>query len=142
MFLPLDRKPDWRNPPLITLIILVINVLFWYIWQTNDEKYSVEASEYYVYSGLYKTELRKYEEYLNSKDKLTEMDIDRFSRAAQKLTHEMQKDGEFQNKLDADTRRTITRRNTLRDIEPQIQPRRTKGLDLNNIHLRSYTTYR
>lgn len=102
MFLPLDRKPDWRNPPLITLIILVINVLFWYIWQTNDEKYSVEASEYYVYSGLYKTELRKYEEYLNSKDKLTEMDIDRFSRAAQKLTHEMQKDGEFQNKLDAD----------------------------------------
>jgi membrane associated rhomboid family serine protease len=102
MFLPLDRKPDWRNPPLITLIILVINVLFWYIWQTNDNTYSVEASEYYVYSGLYKIELRKYEDYTKTKDKLTDMDIDQFSRAAQKRLFKMQKDGDFQNKLDAE----------------------------------------
>ena len=102
MFLPLDRKPDWRNPPLITLIILVINVLFWYIWQTNDDKYSVEANEYYVYSGLYKTELKEFEKYRDIKDQLTDMDIDKFSRATQKRVYEMQKDGEFQNKLDAD----------------------------------------
>jgi membrane associated rhomboid family serine protease len=102
MFLPLDRKPDWRNPPLITLIILVINVLFWYTWQSNDDQYSAEASEYYVYSGLYKTELRSYEEYKEVKDKLTDMDIDHFSRAAQERASEMRKDGDFQNKLDAD----------------------------------------
>ena len=101
MFLPLDRKPDWKNPPLITLVILVINVLFWYIWQTNDNTYSVEASEYYVYSGLYKIELRKYEDYTETKDKLTDMDIDQFSRAAQKRLVQMQKDGDFENKLDA-----------------------------------------
>jgi membrane associated rhomboid family serine protease len=102
MFLPLDRKPDWRNPPLVTLIILLINVLCWYIWQTNDETNSVEASEYYVYSGLFKTELRKYEEYTGSADKLTDMDIEHFSRAAQVLAVKMRKDGDFQNKLDAD----------------------------------------
>ena len=102
MFLPLDRKPDWKNPPLVTLIILVINVLFWYIWQANDDKYSVEAYEYYVYSGLYKTELKKFEEYRKLNDKLTEKDFENFSRVAQKRMQDMRNDGEFQNKLDAE----------------------------------------
>ena len=101
MFLPLDRKPDWKNPPLITLIILVINVLCWYIWQTNDDTYSAEASEYYVTSGLYKTELRKYDEYTGTKDTLTKLDIDQFSSIAQQRALKMRKDGDFQNKLDA-----------------------------------------
>lgn len=102
MFLPLDRKPDWKNPPLVTLVILVLNVLFWYIWQANDETYTVEAYEYYVYSGLFKTELKKYEDYRHLTDKLTEQDFVRFSRIAQERMLEMRKDGEFQNKLDAE----------------------------------------
>ncbi|MBI1422024.1 MAG: rhomboid family intramembrane serine protease [Gammaproteobacteria bacterium] len=101
MFLPLDRKPDWKNPPLITLIILLANVLCWYVWQSNDTTNSLAAGEYYTFSGLYKTELRAYEDYTESKDKLTEMDIDRFSHAAQKLAYAMRKDGDFQAKLDA-----------------------------------------
>jgi membrane associated rhomboid family serine protease len=104
MFLPLDRKPDWRNPPLITLIILVINVLFWYVWQANDTQNQVEAREYYAYSGLYKPELKAYEKYkkLADKDKLTKLDLDHFSLAAQKLAAEMRQDSKFQTKLDAD----------------------------------------
>lgn len=102
MFLPLDRKPDWKNPPLITLIILVINVLFWYIWQANDDIYSVEANEYYVTSGLFKSELRKYDEYTGTKNVLTDNDIEHFSRIAQQRAIEMQKNGDFQHKLDAD----------------------------------------
>lgn len=103
MFLPLDRKPDWRNPPLITLILVVINVLFFYIWQTNDYTNSVESNEYYIYSGLYKTELRKYEEYKSIQDTLSDTDIDHLSSTAQKRTYDMEKDGDFQKKLDADS---------------------------------------
>ncbi len=104
MFLPLDRKPDWRNPPLITLIILLINVVFWYVWQGNDSKYQAEAFEYYIYSGLYKTELKAYEKYKNlaDKDKLTTQDIEGHSMAAQKLLAELRGDGKFQDKLDTD----------------------------------------
>lgn len=101
MFLPLERKPDWQNPPLITLILLVINVMFFYIWQAHDYKFNIKASEYYVYSGLYKTELKAYEKYRDIKDPLTKMDLERFDQVAQKRTSEMLKDGEFQNKLDA-----------------------------------------
>lgn len=87
---------------MITLIILVINVLFFYIWQASDDIHSVEANEYYTYSGLYKIELRKYDEFIGATNALTENDIERGSRLAQKRALEMQKDGDFQNKLDAD----------------------------------------
>jgi hypothetical protein len=53
MFLPLDRKPDWKNPPLVTLLLVLINVLFFYIWQHSDEERQAEAFENYVYSGLF-----------------------------------------------------------------------------------------
>jgi len=104
MFLPLDRKPDWRNPPLITLIILLINVVFWYVWQHNDNKYQAEAFEYYIASGLYLPELKAYEKYKNlaDKDKLTKLDLEGGSAAAQQRLAELFQDGAFQNKLDTD----------------------------------------
>jgi len=104
MFLPLDRKPDWKNPPLITLIILIINVLFWYIWQGNDTRHRVEAFEYYFYSGLYKPEIKAYEGYkkIADKDRLTEQEIEHGSSAAQKLLEKLRYDGKFQKELDTD----------------------------------------
>jgi len=102
MFLPLDRKPDWHNPPLITLIILLVNVLFFYVWQANDVKYNREAMEYYIYSGLYETELKKYVEFRNLDAKLTVTQIEQHPVAVRKLMHEMLADGDFQNQLDAD----------------------------------------
>ncbi|MEJ2398917.1 MAG: hypothetical protein P8Z67_11940 [Gammaproteobacteria bacterium] len=60
-FLPLDRMPDWRNPPLITLLLLVINVLCWYIWQANDNAYLAKALDYYQYSRLYIPELKAFD---------------------------------------------------------------------------------
>lgn len=104
MFLPLDRKPDWKNPPLITLIILIINVLFWYMWQANDEQYRVDAFEYYFTSELYKPELKAYEDFKNiaDKDRLSDRQIQHGSVAAQKMVVKLRDDGEFQKKLDTD----------------------------------------
>ncbi|MEJ2360891.1 MAG: rhomboid family intramembrane serine protease [Gammaproteobacteria bacterium] len=101
-FLPLDRMPDWRNPPLITLLLLVINVLCWYIWQANDNAYLAKALDYYQYSRLYIPELKAFDEYRHIKDKLTKTDLDKGTSKAKKRFTEMFKDGEFQNKLDAD----------------------------------------
>ncbi len=99
MFLPLDRKPDWKNPPLITLILVVINILAFYIWQHNDDKYRDEAYEYYIHSGMHRIEIREYLKYIDKSDTLTEQDITQGTHKAQAVFKDMYIDGSFQEKL-------------------------------------------
>lgn len=101
-FLPLDRMPDWRNPPVITLLLLLINVACWYIWQANDNEFQMKALDYYQYSRLYLPEIKAYEDFRHIKHRLSEAEIGRGSAEAKKQFHEMFNDGKFQNKLDAD----------------------------------------
>lgn len=101
-FLPLDRMPDWRNPPVITLLLLLINVLCFYIWQANDHAYQMKALDYYQYSKLYIPEIKAYESFRHLHDKLTDDEINRGSTEVKKQFQAMFRDGDFQNKLDAD----------------------------------------
>ena len=102
MFLPLDRKPDWKNPPLVTLFLVLANVLVFYIWQHNDENHRRDAFEHYMVSELYKTETEQYLKFRNKKIELTDQDYQRFNNKVQDIFYEMRKDIEFQQKLDAD----------------------------------------
>ena len=101
MFLPLDRKPDWKNPPLVTLLLVLINVLFFYIWQYSDEERQAEAFENYVYSGLFEIEAKEYLNFRNLQTRLTERDYQRFTPRAQDVFQDMYEDAAFQRKLDA-----------------------------------------
>ncbi|MDZ7660991.1 rhomboid family intramembrane serine protease [Thiohalophilus sp.] len=65
MFIPLDRKPEWRNPPVITLLLLVINVLCFTLWQGDDQRLEVRAYDYYLDSRLPAIELPLYREFLS-----------------------------------------------------------------------------
>ena len=60
MFIPFDRKPDWRNPPLITLLLILANILVFMIFQSGDDRRMQEAIRYYFESGLAKIELPRY----------------------------------------------------------------------------------
>lgn len=64
MFLPLDRKPDWRHPPLITLLLILANLMVFFVWQINDDQYEHEAMNYYFSSDLPEMELSVYRRYL------------------------------------------------------------------------------
>lgn len=64
MFIPLDRKPDWRNPPLVTLLLIILNVLCFTLWQGNDERLEEQAYDYYLNSELPAIELPLYRDYL------------------------------------------------------------------------------
>lgn len=101
MFLPLDRKPDWRNPPLVTLFIVLLNVLVFYIWQHNDDRHQMEAHEYYMYSGLYRTELQAYQDYRKDGKKLSEKQLDQPDARVMQLLADMYTDKDFQDKLAA-----------------------------------------
>jgi membrane associated rhomboid family serine protease len=64
MFLPLDRKPDWRHPPIITLLLILANLMCFFVWQINDDQYEHEAVNYYFSSDLPEIELSSYRRYL------------------------------------------------------------------------------
>lgn len=66
MFLPLDRKPDWRRPPIITLLLILANLLCFFVLQVNDDQYRHDAASYYFSSNLPETELSAYRRYLEN----------------------------------------------------------------------------
>ncbi|MGD8925704.1 MAG: rhomboid family intramembrane serine protease [Thioalkalispiraceae bacterium] len=99
MFLPLERKPDWRNPPLITLILVIANVMIFYMWQHNDTRYENTAYGYYESSNLDITELKKYSEY--RKNESRQQDEAQVKLYPGDLFKDMIMDGEFQKKLAA-----------------------------------------
>jgi membrane associated rhomboid family serine protease len=100
MFLPLEKKPDWADPPVVTLLLILINVIIFYTWQHADARYEEDAFNYYVQSGLVKTELRAYLDYKKQPDRLSARDIETGSPTAQVVLDEMLKDSEFQRQLE------------------------------------------
>lgn len=65
MFIPLDRKPDWRTPPVITLLLISINILVFVFLQGQDQVREDDAFRYYFSSGLAELEIPRYVQYLN-----------------------------------------------------------------------------
>lgn len=100
MFLPLDKKPDWHHPPVVTLILVLANVLLFYTWQSNDERYDREAFEYYIDSGLMQTELKAYLADKGQPERLSKRDLEHGSHTAMDVFDEMRRDGDFQHRLE------------------------------------------
>lgn len=61
--LPLSGKLSRRNPPYITLGIILLNVFVFFVFQSGDNKKYAEAVDYYFKSGLAQIEVDKYLEY-------------------------------------------------------------------------------
>lgn len=67
MFIPVDRKPDWRNPPFVTLLLILVNIGCYFIWQHNDDLNREAAIKYYFQSDLPSIEVPLYIDYLRQK---------------------------------------------------------------------------
>lgn len=96
MFIPLDRKPEWRNPPIITLLLIIANVLCFTLWQANDDRLEDRAYNYYLDSELPSIELPLYREFLGKQG--FESQLDR-QEEDEILLSQMLTDGEFQSRL-------------------------------------------
>jgi membrane associated rhomboid family serine protease len=70
MFLafPLNDKPDWRNPPWMTILLIVVNCAIYFGWQQPEDKAWDKAAEYYLKSDLPQIELPRYVEHLRKRD--------------------------------------------------------------------------
>jgi membrane associated rhomboid family serine protease len=65
LFVPLTGKISWRNPPFVTISIIIINCLVFFLWQKDEEKLFLQAETFYFNSGLADIEIPRYIEYLN-----------------------------------------------------------------------------
>ncbi|WP_456376698.1 rhomboid family intramembrane serine protease [Thiolapillus sp.] len=63
IIIPFDRKLDWRNPPLVTLALIAVNILSFFLWQSGDDRRYMDALGYYQDSGLGKIEWLRYREH-------------------------------------------------------------------------------
>ncbi len=112
LVIPLTNNISKKNPPLITISIIIINCLVFFTLQSGDTKKYLEAMKYYLDSGLGRIEISRYLNYLEmsgndatvaqvrNNKKLTEDNIIRYYS-------QMMKDYAFMHKLLTDEIVTI-----------------------------------
>lgn len=64
LLIPIDRKIDWNNAPVVTLLLVAINVLVYFAFQSNEEQQLADALDYYFAQGLDSIEYPAYTAWL------------------------------------------------------------------------------
>lgn len=105
MFLiPFIKKPDWRRPPVVTLLLILVNVLVFVGFQLRDDQHYERAMDYYFESDLPRIELPRYVEHVKKTGK--EKKAKRLAQALKGegevyVLHAMQSDDAFMRALRA-----------------------------------------
>ena len=58
--IPLTGKISWRNPPIVTISIILLNCLVFFVFQAGESEKQFEVSRYYFKSGLADIEVPRY----------------------------------------------------------------------------------
>ncbi|WP_211444536.1 rhomboid family intramembrane serine protease [Collimonas humicola] len=70
LIIPVDRKPDWRRPPLVTILLVLLNLLIYFGIQWGERSHMEPAAEYYlVESRLPEFEFLAYARFLENQNK-------------------------------------------------------------------------
>jgi membrane associated rhomboid family serine protease len=56
LIVPVENRPDWKNPPLATLLLILVNVLVFFVYQGRDAQKIEQSYRYYAESGLFERE--------------------------------------------------------------------------------------
>ena len=102
LIIPVSRAPDWRKPPLITLLLILVNVLVYFGIQTKDMDRLQEAYEYYETSCLPAVELPRYVKYLSQKGEREKADSAKKAlerKRGWRVLRAMENDADFMKRL-------------------------------------------
>ena len=66
LIIPLTDKLSWRNPPFVTITIILLNCLVFFIFQLGDNLRHYEAEKFSWSSGLAEIEIERYVEYTDT----------------------------------------------------------------------------
>lgn len=64
LLLPLDKRLDWKKPPLVTIFLILINCFIFYALQSGDDEIHQKATQFYFKSNLAEMEIPIYKKYL------------------------------------------------------------------------------
>jgi membrane associated rhomboid family serine protease len=76
LIVPVENRPDWKNPPLATLLLIIINVLVFFVYQGKDPQRLERSYRWYVESGLYEREQQPFRHYLSRVDPESQRQLD------------------------------------------------------------------
>ena len=62
--IPVGNRVNWKRPPVITLLLILVNCIIYFGVQSGDESQERKAYNYYFSSDLPNWELKRYPEYL------------------------------------------------------------------------------
>jgi membrane associated rhomboid family serine protease len=62
--IPVGNRVNWKRPPVVTLLLILVNCFVFFFLQSGDESQERKAAEYYFSSDLPSWELNRYPEYL------------------------------------------------------------------------------
>ena len=65
MIVPITGRLSWRNPPLVTIMLILVNCAVFFGLQSEDRAFVQDAWQHYLDSGLVRIELAHYLRYRN-----------------------------------------------------------------------------
>lgn len=101
LIIPLHRRPTWENFPLVTAILILINVFVFAALQSRDDKAYAQAVEFYTSTGLPNFESHAYEDWLRAHNKSAKVASFAKLMPAQQIMV-IESDAAFLKALDAD----------------------------------------
>jgi len=104
LIIPLEGKISWRNPPVITLLLIAINCFVLFVLQSGDSTRYKKAHQYYFDSGLAAIELPRYAAHVaetSAKEPKTG-NLESPSPQALQLFYKMRRDSDFMDALHRD----------------------------------------
>jgi membrane associated rhomboid family serine protease len=101
--IPVGNRVNWKRPPVITLLLILINCFVFFVFQAGDERNDEKATQYYFSSNLPKWELNRYLSYLDKKGDPAEIDqfSDMLRKRDSKVLMVMENDPKFMRELHA-----------------------------------------
>ena len=101
--IPVGNRVDWKRPPVVTLLLILINCIVFFALQVGGEYNDEKASRYYFTSDLPKWELNRYSSYLEKNGDPAEIDqfSDMLRKRDSKALMVMENDPKFMRELHA-----------------------------------------
>ena len=64
--IPVGDRVNWKRPPVVTLLLILVNCFVFFFLQAGDEKNDQQATQYYFSTDLPNWELPRYAKYLEN----------------------------------------------------------------------------
>ena len=76
IIVPVEKKIDWQRPPIVLILLVLVNILVFAFYQSGDSEKYYSAAEHYDRSGLIDLEWRAFQAYSRTTDIPYQLDRD------------------------------------------------------------------